>query len=381
MTIDQRFSSTVPAPLEGMPELVNAPDPGEGMRRLEFEVTGAGAAELAAVLVKLRKALDALIGLGTLNRTQTRPLETAMEEAARIVMHGRLLAKIAGGSVRQNHTQVSLDQILRQALDKRLRNPEHGMQLQRHIKPVAVVVDRDMATALVDALLDWALGPGKNIDVSLEIKDWPAHGLLRIHASETVQTQDDAEEHERLSWHLITELCRAIGATLDRVKSPGQTLVMIEFPRTVREMEGVSAMEVDLGTASGKGDTARVLAGHRALIVSSDVKLREEVKKICVDMGLEVDNVPSSLLAAQRCEQESPDLIVVDERFNDERFGQLRARLLGRQANFPMIEIAYSSDAPLSLEGWGSGGMTRVSRVQLGSQLPQALALEMSKIL
>ena len=381
MTIDQRFSSTVPAPLEGMPELVNAPDPGEGMRRLEFEVTGAGAAELAAVLVKLRKALDALIGSGTLNRTQTRPLETAMEEAARIVMHGRLLAKIAGGSVRQNQTQVSLDQVLRQALDKRLRNPEHGMQLQRHIKPVAVVVDRDMATALVDALLDWALGPGKNIDVSLEIKDWPAHGLLRIHASETVQTQDDAEEHERLSWHLITELCRAIGATLDRVKSPGQTLVMIEFPRTVREMEGVSAMEVDLGAVSGRGDTARVLAGHRALIVSSDVKLREEVKKICVDMGLEVDNVPSSLLAAQRCEHESPDLIVVDERFNDERFGQLRARLLGRQANFPMIEIAYSSDAPLSLEGWGSGGMTRVSRVQLGSQLPQALALEMSKIL
>ena len=46
-----------------------------------------------------------------------------------------------------------------------------------------------------------------------------------------------------------------------------------------------------------------------------------------------------------------------------------------------MIEIAYASDAPLSLEGWGSGGMTRVSRVHLASQLPQALALEMSKIL
>lgn len=381
MTIDQRFSSTVPAPLEGMPELVRAPDPSEGMRRLEFEVAGAAAAELAAVLVKLRTALDALLDSGALNRTQTRPMETAMEDAARIVMHGRLLGKIAGGSVRQNHAQTNLDEVLRQALDKRLRNPDHGMQLQRHIKPVAVVVDRDMATALVDALLDWALGPGKNIDVSLEIKDWPAHGLLRIHATETVQTQDGAEEHERLSWHLIAELCRAIGATLDRVKSPGQTLVMIEFPRTVREMEGVSAMEVDLGSASSKGDRARVLAGHRALIVSSDVKMREEIKKICVDMGLEVDNVPSSLLAAQRCEQESPDLIVIDERFNDERFGQLRARLLRHQANFPMIEIAYSSDAPLSLEGWGSGGMTRVSRVQLASQLPQALALEMSKIL
>ena len=360
---------------------VRVPDPSEGMRRLEFEVTGAAASELATVLVKLRKALDALIGAGTLDRSQTRPIETAMEEAARIVMHGRLLAKIAGGSVRQNHAQTSLDQILWQALDKRMRHPDHGMQLQRHIKPVAVVVDRDMATALIDAVLDWALAPGKSIDVSLEIKDWPAHGLLRIHATEAVQVQEDVDEHERLSWHLVTELCRAIGATLDRVKSPGQTLVMIEFARTVRELEGVSAMEVDLGAASGSGNSARVLAGHRALIISSDVKLREEVKRICQDMGLDVDNVPSSLLAAQRCEQEQPDVIVVDERFNDERFGQLRARLLSRQANFPLIEIAYSCDAPLSLEGWGSGGMTRVSRVQLASQLPQALALEMSKVL
>ena len=381
MTTDQWFSSTVPAPLEGMPQSAPGPDPNEAARRLEFEVTGAASAELATVLDKLRKALDALIGTGTLNRTQTQPMEAAIEEATRIVMHGRLLAKIAGGSVRQSQVQTKLDQILRQALDKRLRNPDHGMQVQRHIKPVAVVVDRDMATALIDAVLDWALGPGKRVDVSLEIKDWPAHGLLRIHAVETVQTPDDTEEHERLCWHLIAELCRAIGATLDRVKSPGQTLVMIEFPRTVREMEGISAMEVDLGTASGAGDTARVLAGHRALIISSDVKLREEMKKICVDMGLAVDTVPSSLLAAQRCEQEPPDLIVVDERFNDERFGQMRQRLLGRQANFPMIEIAYASDAPLSLEGWGSGGMTRVSRVHLASQLPQALALEMSKIL
>ncbi len=381
MTIDQRFSSTVPAPLDGMPEPVSVPDPGQGQRRLEFAVTGAAAAELATVLVKLRKALDALIAAGKLNRDQARPMELAMEEAARIVMHGRLLAKVAGGSVRQSQSQINLDQILRQALDKRMRHPDHGMQVLRHIKPVAVVVDRDMATALIDALLDWALAPGKTIDVLLEIKDWPAHGLLRIHATESVQVQDDAEENERLSWHLITELCRAIGATLDRVKSPGQTLVMIEFARTVREMDGISAMEVDLGAASGTGDSARVLAGHRALIISSDFKLREEVKRICQDMGLDVENVPSSQLAAQSCEAEQPDIIVVDERFNDERFSQLRARLLARQVNFPMIEIAYSSDAPLSLEGWGRGGMTRVSRVQLGSQLPQALALEMSKIL
>ncbi len=65
--------------------------------------------------------------------------------------------------------------------------------------------------------------------------------------------------------------------------------------------------------------------------------------------------VPSSQLAAQRCEQGMPDIIVVDERFNDDRFEQLRVRLMQRQPNFPMVEITYSSELPLSLEGWGDG--------------------------
>lgn len=381
VTIDHRFSSTVPAPLDGVIETAAAVEPADAMRRLEFEVTGTAAAELATVLVGLRAALDALLADGTLNRTQARPMEVAMEAAARIVMHGRLLAKVATGSVRHNHVQTSLDQILRLALDNRLKSSGHGMEVRRRIKPVMVVVDRDLAAALVDALLDWALGPGKTVDVTLEIKDWPAHGLLRVNTTQEVRTEDVPDPQERLSWHLVTEICRAIGATLDRVQSAGQTLVMVEFPRTVREMEGISAMEVDLGAAGHAGDGARMLAGHRALIVSSDVKLREEIKKVCQDMGLTVDTVPSSTLAAQRCEQELPDLIIVDERFNDGRFGQLRARLASRQANFPSIEIAYSEDAALSLEGWGNGGMTRVSRKQLGSQLPQALALEMSKVL
>ncbi|MCY7306381.1 MAG: hypothetical protein LH632_09555 [Rhodoferax sp.] len=193
-----------------------------------------------------------------------------------------------------------------------------------------------------------------------------------------MHAEDETDQQERLSWHLVTEMCRTIGAALHRVQSAGQTLVMVEFPRTVREMEGLSAMEVDLSTADHAGDGARLIAGHRALIVSSDVKLREQVKKVCQDIGLTLDNVPSSTLAAQRCEQELQDLIIVDERINDERFGRLRARLPSRQANFPSIEITYSENAALSLEG---GGMARVSRKQVGSQLPQALALEMSKIL
>lgn len=223
--------------------------------------------------------------------------------------------------------------------------------------------------------------PCYRLDVSLEIKDWPANGLLRIKTLQSDRTKGPTPEPdaEKLSWHLVTEISRAVGATLDRVKSPGETLLMIEFPRTVREMDGLTAMEVELGIPSAIGTSSRVLAGHRALIVTSDVKLREEVKRICVAMGLVVDNVPSSLLAIHRCEAEPPDVIVVDERFNDERFNQLRLKLAHKQVNLPMVEIAYGGNSTQATAGWGSDTMTRVSRTELASQLPQALTLEMSK--
>ena len=117
------------------------------------------------------------------------------------------------------------------------------------------------------------------------------------------------------------------------------------------------------------------------MIVTSDVKLREEVKRLCGAMGLVVDNVPSSQLAVQRCESEAPDVIIVDERINDERFDQLRGDLTLKQANYPLVEIAYGGSPAQATVGWGGDNMTRVSRAELAAPLPRALALEISKLL
>jgi hypothetical protein len=190
----------------------------------------------------------------------------------------------------------------------------------------------------------------------------------------------DRPGQERLGWHLVSEIGRLVGATIDRVRSPGQLLLMVEFPRTVRELDGLTAMEVEIGPPSTSGDGSRVLAGHRALIITSDVKLREDIKRVCRDMGLAVDNVPSSMLAAHRCAIDPPDVVIVDERFNDERFAQLRIQLASRHPHFPVVEIAYGDSIESPAPGWGAG-TTRVNRAELVRQLPQALAMEMSKIL
>lgn len=381
MSIDQRFRSTVPASLEALPEPVSVSAPIEAARRADFEVAGAAAAEFGLALAQVRAAVGALAKEAGLSREQMRPLESRLDQAHRAMMHGRLLAKVTAGDLDQSPIQINLAPLLEQALDGRARQPLAWGRIERSLAPVTVVIDRDIAAALIDALLDWTLGPGHRVHVSLQIKEWPPHALLQLRAQLPETADDEAPEHERLCWYLAQELCRATGATLDRVRSDGQVLVMVEFPRTVREIDGLSAMEVDLGAPSHPADGGRVLAGHRALIISSDVKLREEAKRICQEMGLQVDNVPSSSLAERHCAHSRPDLVIVDERFNDERFQQLRARLSAQNADFPLIEIIYSADASFALSGWGAGGMTRVGRAQLASHLPQALALEIAKVL
>jgi len=125
---------------------------------------------------------------------------------------------------------------------------------------------------------------------------------------------------------------------------------------------------------------ANVMAGHRVLIVSSDIKLRDDAKLVCRTLGLVVDSVPTSAMAVRFCEMEKPELIIIDERFNDGTFDELRTDLLRIQPNFPFIEVAYDSDT-LSMSGWMGDNMTRVNRESLVAQLPQALAIEMSKVL
>jgi hypothetical protein len=379
MTFDNRYSSTVPAPLDGMPAAAQSPELASEVRRAEFQAAGAAGVELTAVLVRMRQALDTLVKAQPGAAVLAGSVLRCLDDASRIAKQCRLLARLAGGEVRHNHEQVRLDQMLDSQLDARQQSCGPSGVVQRTIMPATVVVDRDLASALVEAALEAAMGPGQRVEISLHIKDWPAHALLRIGSSAPPHSVSEDPDHEQLSWYLVLEISRLLGVTVDRVRSPGQVLMVFEFPRTVRELDGLTAMEVEMDLPSAIGDSSRVLAGHRALIISSDVKLREEAKRVCRDMGMNVDNVPSSALAAQRCALDPPDILIVDERFNDERFQQLREQLSARHPQFPVVEIAYGGVA--SIAAWGSTSTTRVSRTELLSQLPQALALEMSRVL
>ena len=379
MSSDRRYSTTHPAGLDG-----EEASP-VGAARGEYALAGAMAAELAAPLKTMQRAIVAFVGSGKLTQLQAQPISDAIEMAHRVTEQGRLLSMLSSGRVRQTHDQLSLDELVQRALDEWAHwLKQRGVELYRSIKPVAVVSDPNLLYALVEAALDWVAEPGQRLVVSLEVKNWPAHAVLRFKANQTVKSAGraggDEQAGEKLSWHLVSELATAIGATLDRVRSVDETLVMMEFPRTVRQLEGLTAMEMDITDGAWTGKPSRTFAGYRVLVITSDSSMRDDVKMICKGMGLIADTVPSAQMAVRFCELEKPELIVVDERCRDAQFDELRLDLLRIQPHFPFVEITRDANT-LLVSGWMGESMTRVNRAELTEQLPQALAMEMAKVL
>ena len=380
MPSESRFSVTMPAALEDMTDIVMTGDERPGYR-----LVGVIGAQLTEPLGILQRQVNALMASGALNQLQAQPLGDVVRDIGKLAVQSQLLMKVADGRGRYAHEQVDLHLVVNHILDEHAHSFRlHGVQLHRSIKPVAVMVNPELVAALIDAAIDWVGELGQRLVVSLEVKNWPANAVLKLRTSQTVTESrpldDGTQMPERLSWYLVTEIARAIGAVLERDQSTNETFLTLEFPRTVQTVDGLTATEMDLGSDAWMGNASRNLAGHRVLIVSSDIKLREDAKTVCRSLGMMVDSVPTSLMAVRFCEMEAPELIIVDERFKDEQFDELRSDLLRMHPNFPFIEIAYESNA-LTMAGWMGENMTRINRDEMAHQLPEALAIEMSKVL
>ena len=356
-----------------------------GDERPGYRLAGVIGAQLTEPLGTLRRQVNALMASGALTQLQMQPLGDVVRDIGKLAVQSQLLMKVADGRGRYADEEVALHLVVNHILDEHAHSFRmHGVQLHRSVKPVSVMVNPELLAALIDAAVDWAGELGQRLVVSLEVKNWPANAVLKLRTSQTVTASRSLEDAtvmpERLSWYLVAEIATAIGALLERDQSTHETILTLEFPRTVHTHDGLTAMEMDLGSNAWRNSASRKLAGRRVLIVSSDIKLREDAKTVCRGLGMMVDSVPTSLMAVRFCEMEAPELIIVDERFKDEKFDELRSDLLRMHPNFPFIEVAYEANA-LTMAGWMSENMTRINRDDMTQQLPEALAIEMAKVL
>lgn len=348
----------------------------------EAQLAAAVGNEVAQHYRELRSVLNGLAETGRLGRDQIRSLRLAAESMYRVATHCQQLARHAAGQVRQSLEEVDVADVVGKVLQDMGRElSRSGAVVRPQLRSVRVLADPALLYALVETGLRCMLRAGNSITLALDVKNWPEHGVLTFRARDLVRVGGDtaAGGDERLEWLLLRHVSRSMGVAVERVGSQQETGVVLEFPRTIRQLEGLTALEID-GMDPSRIGSAKPLAGRRLLLISPDKAIRDQVQMVCREMGISLDSCPTVRQAVRYCELEKPDGILVDESLRDKPFEELRADLLHYQPNFPFIEIAAGANV-VEVSSWMSDTMTRLSRDALGNQLGSILLLELSKSL
>ena len=356
----------------------------ETSTRVDLRIAGVIGAEISSPVYTMRQIVQGFRNTNRVSHAQMAELSDAIDRADAIARQSQQIARLAEGRLRQSHERVSLDHLVEAALNERLPQFQaRGIELHRTIKPVEIIVDPGLLSSLVDAAIDWSLASQEHrMVVTLGVNHWPEHGLLVFKSQPSVIASGQERPREgvdSLLWHLLLEISRAMGVTMARETLATETILTLEFARTVRQLEGLTSMEIEASTGDSAYHTGtKALAGLRVLLISADSGVRKEVEEVCRWLGLRPDTVHNSRQAVQSIERDQPHMIIVDERVRDKIFNDLMQDIRRLDPNFGFLEIADAANT-FEISSWMSDSMTRVSRDVLRAHLPSILTLELAK--
>lgn len=345
----------------------------------DYAIAGTIGAELAEPVNQMRQIVHEFSQTRRISRSQMLTLMAAVEKANDLARQSQQIARLGAGRVRQSHERIRLDSLIQQALSERAQILQlRGADVRQRLKPVEIIVDPGLLSSLLDSALDLAADLGRDIGVTLAIKNWPEHAVLTLRVGHTDAVSALPAPPDSLNAHLLKLTAQAMGVTFARSDSPGETTLVLEFARTVKQLEGLTTTELEVGGDSSFHTGTRPLAGHRVLLISNDPLVRGAVDEAARTMGLTLDSALTVEQAVRLSELELPHLIVIDERLRDDRFDEFRNTIRRLAPNFGFVEIADEANT-FEISSWMSDSIARVSRDVLRAQLPSVLALELAK--
>lgn len=385
MSFIQKARNTNPTPTASQ-ALVSGSAPLESTHaRADFALSGLIGVQLSEPLDTMQKVLDDIERTQQLSVQNMDALAASVQLARKLAMQSQQIARLASGRLRQSHETMQLDVLVDTALKERAKAfRKSGVEVFHRIRPVEVIVDAGLLYSLVDAALDWAGGLGRRLTVTLEMKNWPEHGMLVLKTSSVVgnshaQPDDENPSGDTVGWYLVNEICQAMGLSVNRSSSAAETTLTIEFTRTVKRLEGLTAVEMETGAESMYGDS-RPMAGTRILVITDDVRLQAEIRSICQGTGLVVDSVSNAEQGVRFCEMQLPNLVIIDQHMRGHTFDELHDDLRKADPDFPFIEIAATANT-LEMAGWTSDSMSRLSRDVLATHLAETVVMDLAKVM
>ncbi len=310
-----------------------------------------------------------------------------LEGLRRKAMSMQQVSRLAQNRIRQSHEKLSLPEVLQSVIhERRAESAALGVVINTRFKPVEIIVDPGLLVSVMGAALDWMGEFGTIIRVGTSMKNWPQHGLLSLSSAQGVRTQEDVDKRsavsQSISWHLLQQTALAMGVGMEVSENSHERTLVLEFPRTVVALEGMTMMEMDAGPASMHSTYGSInsnfIAGHQVLLISQDYDFFKQVREICKTLSLRCEQAPSVQMAERMCEQNPPHLIMCDEELTDEHYDQLLDDLQRHNPGFPSIVVS-SGNFGFEMSDWSGNNKSRVAREQIGEQLPAALVMELSR--
>ncbi|GAB3645919.1 hypothetical protein [Ramlibacter alkalitolerans] len=343
-----------------------------------WEVPGLIGAELAHHVTPALQVVQRLKAAGLMTHSEARAFTEAAEHLQRIALTSQQITRLAHGRLRQSHERLDVAEVVRHVLaENDARYQRQGIAIESHLHPIAVISDAGLLVSLCEIALECAACDGERLQVWLAMQHWPEHALLTIRSRPHFRDGREIEASHSLQWIHLCRLADATGVKVRRTSETEFVQITVEFPRTVKEMAGLTAMEVD-GGADHVADSSS-LAGHHVLLVTRDHATAWELDLVCRKMRLVLDVVQDCSQAVRFCELELPDMIVLDEASRDSAFEDLRQHVLRENINFPCLEIVEAANV-VELGTWHDGATSRVSRSELRPQLQALLAMELAKV-
>jgi len=337
--------------------------------------------EISGLLSMALERIDLFASTGRIDRGTLHQLRHEVEGARQVGMLAQQLDRLASGAIRSAPEEISLTQLLRDALvERHVETQARGLLLEQAMQPTEVVADVTLLHTLVQSLMAWAYGYADGrIGVRLESQDAQVRLTCRIDRPALREgSAADAPADvslDSVAWRLLRQVASLLGVQLHREDSDTSSLLAVDLtPLAVQQQAAVTVVELEDDYPSSQHSNP--LAGSKILVIVSRRALRNEVRDAIYSMGMAVDFVASIDEAFGFCLDTTPDAVVYESALGGQRFEQLRVELQRLNSDVALVEIAEEGE-DFTLSDL-QNPQARVGREAL-TRLPAALLFELTR--
>jgi CheY-like chemotaxis protein len=345
--------------------------------------------EVAANLSTALERVTTLAATGKIDRAGLRLLRDEIDRARRAGIMGQQVVRLSSGRVQIANERLDLNGLLREALRQRGREIDsRGIEVRQVMAPAEVMSDATLLHSLLQTLLDWSFEHAvSRIDVTLEIKAWPANALITLAFQHQPPDEVDPAAAKigpggeprlnTMAWRLLQQTAGVLGLALVRKDAPGKTEVKIEFLQTLAPRVG-SLQKVDPEERVVSSHNSQPLAGRHVMVVAARREVRNVVREALRPMGLMVDFVTSVQEAQELVTDGLPHAVIYEAALAGEAFERLRTEMLTEVPNLVFVRIAEQGKA-FEVLNLGGRQFASVGRDAIMAALPEALMFELSR--